>query len=523
MKVSLTIRNYRCFVRPTTIDIARDFTAFVGINNAGKSALMRFLLEFRVVLTHLAGPTGEFINSLRGSQRMALNQVLDHLEVFSNRNSAPVEFEFRFQAEAGDDAGPATPEVVKCSYSRGLELQTRVRLRTGLDLGGEPLSQNGHQFVTQTNPQRIFNANPLFSIARRLSETLYIGPFRNALNVGTNENYIDIEIGEAFITKFRQYKNGNIKAHNDAMLRLTDDLRKIFEFETLSIDTTPDNKSLHIAVNGKSYKQHELGSGLIQFLIVMANASIRNPSYILIDEPELNLHPRLQLDFLTTLGRYAKEGVWFSTHSIGLARSITDKIYSVRRITDGDSQVTLLDGTPSLSEFLGEMSFSSHKELGFDKLLLVEGSTEVKAVQQVLRKFGKDHKFVLLSLSGRINGEMALEIEEIQRLTDRIAALIDSERSAADLPLAAPRQAFVDLCAARGIACHVLERRATENYFPDAVVKEVFGTDHRGLGPYEDFSTVRPKWSKNENCRLAGAMTREQLLETDLGVFLHGL
>jgi predicted ATP-dependent endonuclease of OLD family len=135
---------------------------------------------------------------------------------------------------------------------------------------------------------------------------------------------------------------------------------------------------------------------LVQFIVVLANAAIKRPKLILIYEPELNLHPRLQLDFLTTLASYADNGVWFSTHSIGLARTAADRVYSVIRKGDGNSIMRPLEDNLSLAEFLGEMSFSTHRELGFDRLLLVEGPTEVKVMQQFFRKMSKDHKVVLL-------------------------------------------------------------------------------------------------------------------------------
>ena len=76
------------------------------------------------------------------------------------------------------------------------------------------------------------------------------------------------------------------------------------------------------------YKASELGSGLVQFILVFSNAAMRNPraAYILLDEPELSLHPSLQLDFLTALGSFASEGVIFATHSIGLARASADHL-----------------------------------------------------------------------------------------------------------------------------------------------------------------------------------------------------
>ncbi len=277
----------------------------------------------------------------------------------------------------------------------------------------------------------------------------------------------------------------------------------------------------------KSYKVSELGSGLTQFFIVLASAAMRSssPSFILIDEPEINLHSSLQLDFLTRLTSYASHGILFATHSIGLARASADHIYSVRRNTDGQSEVTDYNSTPRLAELLGELSFAGYKELGFDKILLVEGSTEVKTIQQFLRWHKKEHQIVLLPMGGdqMINPEAGVQLEEIKRISDNVCALIDSERSTPGEELEARRAAFNKLCDDANIKCHVLERRAIENYFPNHAVKKVKGEAYRALQAHEQFKHPFPKWAKSENWQIAKEMVPGDLDNTDLGEFLRSL
>jgi ABC-type glutathione transport system ATPase component len=43
------------------------------------------------------------------------------------------------------------------------------------------------------------------------------------------------------------------------------------------------------------------------------------------------LHASLQLDFLQTLARYTDYGVVFATHSMGLARTAADTIYTLTK------------------------------------------------------------------------------------------------------------------------------------------------------------------------------------------------
>jgi energy-coupling factor transporter ATP-binding protein EcfA2 len=278
-------------------------------------------------------------------------------------------------------------------------------------------------------------------------------------------------------------------------------------------------------IDGKSYKQSEIGSGLIQFILVLVNAAIRRPSYILIDEPELNLHPSLQVDFLTTLASYAEYGVLFATHNLGLARAVSDRVYSVRKVGRDGREVRDFTGTRALAEFLGELGFNAYQDLGFETVLLVEGPTDVTFVQQLLRLYGKEHKVVLLPLGGSsmINASCEMQLAEITRISSKVYGLIDSERTQAGGAIGTDRQSFVDTCTKLKIPCHVLERRATENYLPEHAIRKVKSDKHRALGHYELLKAASPAWGKEENWKIARFMTADDLKGTDLGTFLEQL
>ena len=94
MRTLFTLKNYRCFVAPATVELSKGFTAFVGINNAGKSAFMRCLLEFRRLFRILCD-RGPLFRSLGGGIQLdSILHVLDPLEAFSNLNDRPIEFAF---------------------------------------------------------------------------------------------------------------------------------------------------------------------------------------------------------------------------------------------------------------------------------------------------------------------------------------------------------------------------------------------------------------------------------------------
>jgi ABC-type Mn2+/Zn2+ transport system ATPase subunit len=553
MQVEITIKNYRCFSdsKPAHIILRKGFTAFVGVNNSGKSSLLKFFYEFRSLFQLLSSPNKNYNNRSINNNFIAALQsrpqtfnfapsVLDIAEVFNNTNSRDIEIQIRFldvDLIIEENDPPLLDKILitipRATNTYFVKLFVENKLVIISDKRAIPYPIKGHILLSEDTA--LVNLYPLFQVSKDICEALYIGPFRNALELVTNTDYnseqlsfgdyFDIKIGRAFIRNWRTFKSGSVRKNSEAAYGLTEDIRRIFGFKSLEINTSDDNRTLQLFINGKSYTLLELGSGLAQFILVLANAAIKQPSYILIDEPELNLHPSLQLDFLTTLGSYAGEGILFATHNIGLARASAELIYSIRKDAEGESEVRKLEATPRLSEFLGELSFSGYRELGFDKILLVEGSTEVKMIQQFLRKYGKDHQIVLLPLGGSqlIKESSEAELEEIKRICEKVSALIDSELTAPEAAIEPSRAAFVEKCKKANIDCHVLERRAIENYLSDRAVKQVKGNKHRALEPYEALKDAPHGWAKAENWRIAQEMTREELEGTDLGEFLKRL
>jgi ABC-type cobalamin/Fe3+-siderophores transport system ATPase subunit len=526
MHIELKIKNYRCFPdsRPLQFEIREGFTAFVGVNNSGKSSILRFVYEFRSLFLLLTTPH-HFLELLRGSTNsFALApSVKDLREIFCDSNDRDMTIEFSFPTKT------ATQNAEQSSVSLRVPRDTTQFSLIGFAAGVPQYEPSKAYIYLSSHLIGAQGANFAVDFGQfndaltGLAETLYIGAFRNAINAGSMDNYFDIAIGQSFIKQWRTYKTGNVKKHNELIKQVTRDISSIFELD-LEINPTPDDENLQIFVGSNSFKLNELGAGIAQFILVLGTVAIRAPQFVLIDEPELNLHPSLQLSFLTTLASYAKNGVLFSTHSIGLARAMADRVYAVKRIKQGESEVHLLEGVPRYTEFLGELSFNGYQELGFDKIVLVEGPTEVRTIQQFLRMLKKDHKIVLLQLGGRsmINGSREQELQELTRVSKNILALIDSERAAAGEPLEKPRKAFVDICQKIGIKCCVLERRATENYLSDEAIKRVKGSGFRALGPHEKLSPPN-NWGKSENWKIAGQMNLSDLKGTDLLAFLDSL
>src|SRR5438270_6577027 len=526
MQVELTIKNYRCFpdAKALKVDLKEGFAGFVGVNNSGKSSILRFFYEFRSLFSVLTD-RNSLLTLLRGDPvAFGIPQsVKDIQELFCDSNDRDLTIHFGLPASSPSHPQPSS---VSITVKRDTNTMTKITFIARATLYGAEATYNylnNESLISLPRMGAGFDFNEFVEVARNLADTLYIGAFRNAINVGTSDSYFDIPVGQSFIKQWRSYKSGDRKKQNELIRQVTRDISLIFDLE-LEINPTPDDQTLQIYVGEHSFKLNELGAGIAQFILVLGVVAIRIPTFVLIDEPELNLHPSLQLSFLTTLASYAKKGVLFSTHSIGLARAIADRVYAVKRIRQGESEVYPLEGVPRYAEFLGELSFNGYQELGFDKILLVEGPTEVRTIQQFLRMLKKDHQVVLLQLGGRsmINGSREQELQELTRISKHIFAVIDSERPAAGEPLEKSRQAFTEICKKIGINCCVLERRATENYLSDDAIKQTKGVSFGALGPFEKMASPNI-WSKSEHWIIARRMKLPDLAGTDLLKFLESM
>ena len=78
---------------------------------------------------------------------------------------------------------------------------------------------------------------------------------------------------------------------------------------------------------------------------------------------------------------------------------------------------------------------------------------------------------------------------------------------------------FSDQAQKLNIRVHLTERRALENYFPEAAVQRVCGIGVKALRPYEPHDGAR--WRKHDNWRIAREIRSEEFEKNDVMRFLR--
>ncbi|MBR0725908.1 ATP-dependent nuclease [Bradyrhizobium manausense] len=529
----VTVKNYRGFSdqAPARFEIGPGLTAFVGSNNVGKSALKLLVYELRPLFELLSRPFATRPNlffATTGEQLSCGNYpgTSDPVELFNNTNDRGITIEFEVVGASPSKEFDHTINRVVVKCSRAAPMNWQVDAFSFQSPKDRVRSFNGYvdrddTTVADSSNTITYYFGYVLDAFKALRSAKYYGAFRNALNEGSGQ-YFDFQIGTAFIELWNNWKTAGNIAHSRAIGKITEEIRRLFEFEQLEINASLSLKTLIVSIDGHPYRLSALGSGISQFIMALGNAATARPTLILIDEPETNLHPALQIDFLLTLAQYARIGCIFSTHSIGLARSVAERVYSVQRSKLGPV-VRPFAATTSYSEFLGELSFTSFKEMGCDRILLVEGVHDVKVVQQMLRLLGKEHTTVILPLGGdqMAAGHREIELAELKRLSNNVSVLVDSERFNSNEPAAERRQQFAETCTKIGFQVCVTGRRAIENYLPDHAVKAALGEGFSALTEYERMAEHANGWAKADNWRIAHFMNKADLLSTDVGQFLE--
>lgn len=525
MDIEITLKGYRCFGHEpgATFTLKPGVTAFLGMNNAGKSTVLRSFFELRKAWRKWC--SWEIV-SLAGKGVADPGWSLCDVEEYR-----------RFVTDGGSgvlEASVVLPGEICCEGRLGRRIRltyrhsavNRIEVRInhgGRDIGWERVDQPGDVLISKAM-DRLFPIGRLNEVGSELADTLYIPAFRHPLNAPLGARLFDSVVGAEFLEEWERLYAADDRDKATLARQVQEDVRELLRLNEFRVIRAVGKRNLRVTVDGQSFAQDEVGSGFWHVFMMVALAAIRRPRYVLIDEPESGLHPALQVSLVRVLERHATCGVVMATHNVGLARAVSENVYVVRR-EGGQSRAVPFGEAARLAELIGEMSYGAYAAIGFHRVLLVEGVTEVKLFQQWLRALGREHGVIIVPLggSGMIRPDREDELRELTKVTKDVYAVIDSERASADDALESGREAFRQSCEKVGIRCCVTKRRSSDCYLTEAAIRRVKGEKYSALGDFGTLKGHQMGWAKWENWKIASYMTADDLKDTDIGKFLASL
>lgn len=277
-------------------------------------------------------------------------------------------------------------EIILSSYDDGLTYS----LKTILAGGSEAKREGGTPKITVLSSRRFFN------------------PYSNKASYS----------GEQFLARAESImlkpRGQPIDAEDNRLFKVIEDpvlssqfnslLKKALGYElewTIDLCNTGD---YYVKIKQKNgdHDSDGLGEGLVSLLfLVEALSSPSKDKLIVIDEPELSLHPQLQRNLLDIILDYSKENqILYATHSPEMVsiEAIINGGTLARVVNPGDgSKIYQLseDSKVCLKKFDGDL-FNTHV-LGYDarscffeddKLVVVEGQEDVTFLRKALKDLG---------------------------------------------------------------------------------------------------------------------------------------
>lgn len=220
------------------------------------------------------------------------------------------------------------------------------------------------------------------------------------------------------------------------------------------------------------------GTGLKHFLDVLIKTTVSGASVVLLDEPELGLHPDLQrrfVEYLTQLAENKGTQFFLATHSqvlLNYADSIT-----YFRITNKQGARDLVNVKgDAVDTLLSDLGLRPSDVLNQDICLLVEGATDVIYFEHIIRvlykeEFQKTAVGVLQyggsAADGIVSG--AIHVANIVPAQKYTFWIRDRDAPPGDIPNTNATR-FSNALQHDGLECHIWNKREIEYYLPESLL-----------------------------------------------------
>jgi predicted ATPase len=316
------------------------------------------------------------------------------------------------------------------------------------------------------------------------------------------------------------------------------DFANFREFE-LSVPPSADELNAH--VNGNAQPISRMGAGIGECLLIMLVSKLSRElplllnrssvDVLMVEEPELHLHPRLQrtlLEYLIGYGRTNGTQVVFSTHSPTVLNVVQREGGSIYRTEWNESLRTIelhpANSTDQILKLLKDIGASPGDLLQAEKVLWVEGPHDIPVFREWIAKAPtfKNQVISFVSLGGDDSASDDFDVNQLKLLNPNAFVILDSERSGQGAPAANAREKTRQKCESVGIDCHLTERRNTESYFTVAAAATVYSTSVPAtLDPFVKLRDQIPNFDKDDCGRIAAAMSWSDIESTDVGIAIE--
>jgi predicted ATPase len=341
-------------------------------------------------------------------------------------------------------------------------------------------AQFGPVFTTRpADAQRIRTVLVLPDVAGGILRRTHKTPL-NIIQQVENRNYNDINALEMlYAIKFYSQRSER-GLQPQTYTNLVEEVKRYFpDIEDIESDRTDqDIATLTYSEYGRRLDILYSGTGLKHFLDVLLKTTVSGAKVVLLDEPELGLHPDLQRRFVEYLARLATDkGIQFflATHSQVLLNYSDSVTYY--RITNTKGQRSLVSVDKSAAATLMiDLGLRPGDVLNQDMCILVEGATDVVFFEHIVRvlyanEFQKVGVAILQYGGGAAEGIVSGSINVANIVPAQRFTYWIRDRDAKPTAQPAPNSTkFVNALVKAGMQARIWNKREIEYYFPEPLL-----------------------------------------------------
>lgn len=352
----LALENFKCF-QQTTIDFSK-ITLLTGANSSGKSSIIKAILaalqtnDFPFYLS----PNGDYVNLGDYSEMVFRNDTTKEIGVSFKLNTEVMPSNRFYDVSAkwvqNNNVMPKLSFLVAKGisplvkeYTLELKLINNLYKRSITN----PPSSETFEKLSDMSPFQKIKMFETFTNLRR--DTLFISSFRNqprrTYYQKAKAGRIDTS-GEGYIDQILEWEQQNSDKFNQ-LIKILNDLKLINTLETNLLQGGRFELRIQTEKDAVPMSLTDVGFGINQFLpIIVGDLQLSNGSTLMIEQPEIHLHPSIQATFGDYLTRQILDNnkhYLIETHSEYLLNRLRLNIVK-GELTPDDVAVYYFENTP---------------------------------------------------------------------------------------------------------------------------------------------------------------------------------
>lgn len=469
--------GYRSFASWQEFKFPTKVTVLAGINNSGKSNILRFL---RDVIPRLAyRPTGP-ARPPSAPELGELDKPRGFYEAVSLEVGLPIPLgSFGIREDPRNSVG-AAPGSVSSNTLQAFQEGLMGLLSDHEDTYWSRFTINDQTFVpTPTRVEEAMEAWPFWRERHfeRCNDALgggkldakdvmirlmvSIGGFTEVPNVVTInasrrvENADDREhdwfSGRGIIQALAELQNPRHEQWEESRPKwekINLFVRSVLGDPNVSLNIPHNFATIQVETPKRVLPLASLGSGVEQVIVLAAAATVTTGSLVCIEEPETNLHPLLQKKLLRYLTDETSNQYVIATHSSHLLDDSRATAYHVRLTTEGT--VSELAHRPhELIEICNDLGYRPSDLLQANCVIWVEGPSDRIYIRRWLEllepDLTEDIDFTIMFYGGKLLAHLSAsehaltDFINLRRLNRASFVIIDSDKTEHDAPINATK------------------------------------------------------------------------------------